>query len=170
MKSKGNIVFLGMMGSGKSSIGKIVSKKLGLNFYDIDAAIEDHVNMKISQIFVEKGESFFRKTEEKITMEILKKKNIVVALGGGSFLNKNIRNEVLKNHSSFWLHLDDQVIIQRIKNSSKRPVAFNKTKDGLVDLIKKRSKIYSKALFKVNCNKLTKEKIANNIIKTYERE
>ena len=101
MKSKKNLVFLGMMGSGKSSIGKIVSKELKLDFYDIDNIIEKHLKMKISEIFSKKGENFFRKIEEKITIDTLKKKNIVLALGGGSFLNKNIRSKILKNHLSF---------------------------------------------------------------------
>ena len=74
MKSKRNIVFLGMMGSGKSSIGKIVSKELKLDFYDIDNIIEKHLKMKISEIFLKKGENFFRKIEEKITIDTLKKK------------------------------------------------------------------------------------------------
>ena len=72
-KSKGNIVFLGMMGSGKTSIGKIISNKLKLDFYDVDNIIEEHLKMKISEIF-QKGEDFFRKIEEKITIDTLKKK------------------------------------------------------------------------------------------------
>ena len=98
MKSKENIVFLGMMGSGKTSIGLLVSKKLKLQFFDIDKCIEEQQKMKILDIFKEKGELFFRTLEEKITIDILQKKRIVVALGGGAFLNKNIRNEVLNNH------------------------------------------------------------------------
>ena len=74
MKSKGNIVFLGMMGSGKSSIGKLVSKKLNLNFFDVDLLIEEKLNMKISKIFENKGEKFFREFEEKLTLDTLKKK------------------------------------------------------------------------------------------------
>ena len=74
MKSKENIVFLGMMGSGKSSIGKIISKKLKLEFYDVDTIIEEHLKMKIYEIFSKKGEDFFRKIEEKITIDTLKKK------------------------------------------------------------------------------------------------
>ena len=105
MKSKGNIVFLGMMGSGKTSIGKIISNKLKLDFYDVDNIIEEHLKMKISEIFFKKGEGFFRKIEEKITIDTLKKKNIVLALGGGSFLNRNVRNEILKKHLSFWFYL-----------------------------------------------------------------
>ncbi len=170
MKSKKNIVFLGMMGSGKSSIGKIVSKELKLDFYDIDNIIEKHLKMKISEIFSKKGENFFRKIEEKITIDTLKKKNIILALGGGSFLNKNIRSKILKNHLSFWLYLNAYTLIKRIKNNPKRPIAFTATKEELVDLIKKRSKVYSKALFKIDCNNLTKKEIAKKIMKIYENK
>ena len=70
MKSKKNLVFIGMMGSGKSSIGSIVSKKLNLNFFDIDQLIEDDQKMKISKIFEIKGEVSFRDIEKKITLNI----------------------------------------------------------------------------------------------------
>ena len=73
MKSKENIVFLGMMGSGKSNIGYLVSKKLKLDFKDIDLIIEDKLQMTISDIFRIKGEKFFRNFEEKITLKLLKK-------------------------------------------------------------------------------------------------
>ena len=76
MESKKNIVFLGMMGSGKTSIGILVSKKLNLQFYDIDQIIEKDLGMSISEIFQKKGEKFFRNVEEKITLKFLKKKNI----------------------------------------------------------------------------------------------
>ena len=169
MKSKENIVFLGMMGSGKSSLGSLISKKLNLDFYDTDNVIEKKTGMKISKIFKEKGESFFRRVEEKISLEILKKDNIVIALGGGAFLNKKIMEEILKNHLSFWLKWNDKVLIQRIKNSQKRPLAFNLDDNELTNLIKKRSKIYSKAKFKINCNSLTKNQIVNKIMNIYEK-
>ena len=169
MKSKENIVFLGMMGSGKSSLGSLISKKLNLDFYDTDNIIEKKTGMKISKIFKEKGEIFFRKVEEKISLEILKKDNIVIALGGGAFLNKKIMEEILKNHLSFWLKWNDKVLIQRIKNSQKRPLAFNLSDNELTNLIKKRSKIYSKAKFKINCNNLTKNQIVNKIMNIYEK-
>ena len=169
MKSKENIVFLGMMGSGKSSIGSLISKKLNLDFYDTDKEIEKKIGMKISKIFKEKGEPFFRKFEEKISLEILKKTNIVIALGGGAFLNKKIMDEILKNHLSFWLKWNDKILIERIKNSAKRPLAYNLDNNELSDLIKKRSKIYSKAKFKINCDNLTKNQIIDKIINIYEK-
>ena len=168
MESSKNIVFLGMMGSGKTSIGFLVSKKLKLDFYDVDNYIEKKLDMKISEIFQNKGEVFFRKEEEKITLNILKKKKCIVALGGGAFINKNIRNEVLKNHISFWLELESSTLLNRIKNSTKRPLAVNKTNNDLKKIIKKRTKYYSKALFKVNCNNQTKKEVVNKILEIYE--
>tara|TARA_B100001057_G_scaffold484959_1_gene563902 strand:+ start:527 stop:1039 length:513 start_codon:yes stop_codon:yes gene_type:complete len=168
MKSGKNIVFLGMMGSGKTSIGFLVSKKLKLDFFDIDKQIEEKLEMKISNIFNNKGERFFRSYEEKITLDILKKKNIVIALGGGAFMNKNVRNEVLKNHVSFWLKLRSDILIKRIKNSTKRPLAINSSNIDLKNMIKERSKFYTKALFDIDCNNKPKSEIVNKIIDIYE--
>ncbi len=168
MHLKKNLVFLGMMGSGKSSIGFLVSKKLNLKFIDIDNIIEDEVGMKISDIFKSKGENYFRNLEEKITLKILKTNKVVVSLGGGGFLNEKIRDEVLTNHFSFWLNWESKILLKRIKNSEKRPIILNSTDQEITNLIKKRSKIYMKAEFKIDCNKLTKNEIVKKITKIYE--
>ncbi|MDC0850762.1 shikimate kinase [Candidatus Pelagibacter sp.] len=168
MKSKENLVFLGMMGSGKSSIGSLIAKKLRLDFIDVDKEIEKELGMSISKIFETKGENYFRKFEEKITLKILKINSTVISLGGGAFINKVIRKEVLKNHISFWLNWDNEILVNRIKNSKKRPLALNSTENELIDLIKKRSNIYSKALYKIKCEKLSKNEIVKKILKMYE--
>ena len=164
MKSKENLIFLGMMGSGKSSIGLLVAKKLKLEFVDIDKEIENEIGLSISKIFELKGENYFRKFEEKITLKKLKLKSKVISLGGGAFINNIIRKEILKNHISFWLNLDDKILIKRIKNSKKRPVAFNASDNELIELIKKRSNIYSKALYKIKCDNLSKNAIVKKIL------
>ena len=168
MKSKENLVFLGMMGSGKSSIGLITSKKLKLNFFDVDKVIENDQKMKISKIFETKGEDFFRQIENKITLNILRNEKGVIALGGGAFLNNDIKKEVLKNHLSFWLNWEIDTLIDRIKDSKKRPLALNSNKNELIEIIKKRSIIYSKALYKINCDNFSKHEIVKKIIKIYE--
>tara|TARA_Y100000591_G_C21621662_1_gene588167 strand:+ start:204 stop:719 length:516 start_codon:yes stop_codon:yes gene_type:complete len=169
MKSGENLVFLGMMGSGKTSIGLIVSKKLKIDFIDIDQEIERELGIKITEIFNTKGENYFRNIEEKITLKILKKKkNSVISLGGGTFLNKNIKKEILENHLSFWLMCSNKTLINRIKKSKKRPIAYDSTTNELIELIKKRSNIYSKALYKINCENFTKNEIAEKIINIYE--
>ena len=168
MNLKKNLVFLGMMGSGKSSIGNLISKKLNLLFIDIDNLIEDEANMSISNIFEKKGEDFFRNLEEKITLKSLKKADNVISLGGGGFINKKIRKEVLTNHLSFWLYWDELTLLKRIQNSKRRPLAFKSTDQEIKKLIKNRSKIYTKAHFKINCNNHTKTEIVKKIIKIYE--
>ena len=87
---KENLVFLGMMGSGKSSIGSLVSKNLNINFIDVDYEIEKKTGLEVSQIF-EKGEKYFREIEEIETLKILKNTNTVISLGGGAFLNNKIK-------------------------------------------------------------------------------
>jgi shikimate kinase len=124
MKSKENLVFLGMMGSGKSSIGLLIAKKLKIKFIDVDKEIERELGLSISKIFETKGEDYFRKFEEKITLNLLKINSVVVSLGGGAFMNKVIRKEILKNHISFWLNWNNETLLNRIKNSKKRPLGY----------------------------------------------
>ena len=168
MKSKKNLILIGMMGSGKSTIGSLVSKKLNIKFIDIDNVLENDSNMKITEIFEKKGENFFRNLEEKVTLKLLNSNNNVISLGGGGFINEKIRKEVLKNNFSFWLNCTTQTLLNRIKNNKKRPIAFNLSNDELTELIAERAKIYSKAQFKINCYKLTKTEIVNKILKIYE--
>ena len=91
-----------------------------------------------------------------------------MSLGGGAFMNKVIRNEILKNHISFWLNWDNETLLNRIKNSKKRPLAFNSTENELIDLIKKRSNIYSKALYEIKCDNLSKSEIVKKVLNNYE--
>ena len=168
MKSKENLVFLGMMGSGKSSIGSMIAKKLKLDFVDIDKEIENELGMSIRKIFETKGENYFRKFEEKVTLKKLKLNTTVISLGGGAFTNKDIRKEVIKNHLSFWLNWNYEILLNRIKNSKKRPIAFNATDNELIDLIKKRSNIYSKALYEIKCDRMSKNEIVKKVLKNYE--
>ena len=168
MKSKKNLVFLGMMGSGKTTIGSLVAKKLKLNFIDIDREIEKKLKTTIKKIFENKGEDYFRKVEEQTTLKKLKLNSSVISIGGGAFINKNIREEVTKNHLSFWLNWDTEILLNRIKNNKKRPLTVGVSDDALINLVRKRSSIYSKALYEVKCNNLSKDQIVNNIIKIYE--
>ena len=157
-----------MMGSGKSSIGLIVSKKLNIEFIDVDHEIEKKLNMKISKIFENDGEKYFRKIEEEMTLKILKNKKTVISLGGGGFLNNKIEKEILDKHISIWLNWDSKTLVNRIKKSKKRPVAFKSSKNELLQLIKGRNLIYSNALYKIDCENLSKNEIVNNILKIYE--
>ena len=168
MKSKKNIVLIGMMGSGKSTIGKILSKKLNISFIDIDRKIEEVESLSISDIFRKNGENYFRKIEEKISLKYLKSENNVISLGGGGFINSSIRRFCQKTCLSFWLNWKNETIIKRIYKSKKRPIVMNLTKDKINNLIKERSKIYELSNYKINCDKLDKVQIINKILDIYE--
>ena len=168
MKSKKNLVLVGMMGSGKSTIGTLISKKLNIKFIDIDNVLENDSKMKIAEIFEKKGENFFRNLEEKITLKLLRSTNSIISLGGGSFINEKIRKEILVNNFSFWLNCDAKTLLKRIKKNKKRPITFNLNDSEILELIEIRTKIYSKAQFKINCHKLKKTEIVNKILKIYE--
>ena len=170
MKSKKNLVLIGMMASGKSTIGYLISKRLNINFVDIDKIIEKEMKMKIYDIFKKKGEFFFRKLEEKTTIDFLKSYNNVISLGGGGFLNKKIRDEIISHHLSFWLNWEAKTLINRINKNKTRPLAANLSNLEINDLILSRSKIYSKANFEIDCNKKTKNEIIKKILDLYENK
>ena len=156
MKKK--IVLIGMMGSGKSTIGRILSKTLKLNFIDTDVLIEKKCGLKIKEIFDKYGEKYFRDKEEKIVLNILlnDKKPCVLALGGGAFLNKKLQKVVLQKTISVWLDTNIELIYKRCKKSNKRPLLYEnndkKLKKIIINLLKIRNPIYSKAKFIVKTN------------------
>ena len=158
-----------MMGVGKSTIGKIISKKLSFDFVDIDKLIEEKEGCSINIIFKNEGESYFRKVEKEITFNELMKKNTVISLGGGTFLNKSIRRAIKINCISFWVDVSAEILVKRLKKTKKRPLLFKK---NLTETINKiylnRKKIYNEANFRVKCNFLQPENIANKILKLYE--
>ena len=168
MKSKKNIVLIGMMGSGKSLIGKILSKKLSLEFVDIDNKIEISEKKTISDIFKNNGEKYFRKIEEYISLNYLALENKIISLGGGGYINPLIRKKSSKNCITIWLNWKNETIIKRIHNSKKRPLAMSLNSNEINKLIIKRSKIYNLSDYKINCDKLDKFQIVKKIIKIYE--
>ena len=169
MKIKKNLVLLGMMGAGKTRIGKCVARRLKINFFDIDKLIEKKNEMKITKIFETKGEIYFRKEEEFITIKYLNNKGSVISLGGGGFINDKIREKILSECISMWLNVNLETIYKRLKNSKTRPLLNNNNHDGLNKLFLERKKIYSLANHKINCDNLDVNKISNKIIKLYEK-
>ena len=167
---KKNLVLTGMMGVGKSTVGKNLALKLSYNFVDIDRTIESREGSTINLIFKNKSESYFRKLENEISLEKLKKKNSVISLGGGAFLNKSIRREVKNTSVSFWLDVDVSELIKRLKKTKKRPLLYNKNLNVTVNKIYlERKKTYSEADFRIKCNFLGPDKIVDKILKLYEK-
>jgi len=166
---KKNLVLTGMMGVGKSTIGKRLSRKLKRKFIDVDKIIELEEKNTIKEIFEKKGESYFRKIEKKITLQVLKKDNLVIALGGGAFLNASIRKEIKNTCLSFWLDLNIPSLILRLKNVKKRPLLDeNNLAKSINEIYSKRKKIYNESNFRIKCNSTNKDEIVYKIIKLYE--
>ena len=167
---KKNLVLLGMMAVGKTTLGKIVAKKQELKFIDIDTSIEKKNSMTIKEIFKKKGENFFRMEEEKEVLKSLEKNNCVIALGGGAFMNKTLRENILKNSISIWLNVDIKTLSKRVKWNQKRPLLKQESNQKkLTELYTERKDIYKLADHKIVCDKLSKENIAKKIIALYEK-
>jgi len=146
INNKLNICLCGMMGSGKSAIGRILANKLDYNFIDIDRMIEINAKKSIKKIFEEDGEEYFRDLEEKMTINILEHKESIVSLGGGAVINKNIRNSIKKNSYNIYLNVDVNILTKRLENSKTRPLIYKKNlKKELINLISIREKFYRKA-------------------------
>ena len=158
------------MGVGKSTVGKALSKHLSMEFIDIDKVIEKKLKSTIQKIFEQKGESFFRKLEEKITLEEIRKNNKIISLGGGAFMNKKIRDCVLSHTKSFWLNLNTDRLAKRLNNSKKRPLLISKNiKTTIEKIYGERKSSYSLANYKIDCNNLSADLIVNKIVKIYEK-
>ena len=164
MKLNKNLILIGMMASGKSTIGRLLAKKLNLKFFDTDFIIEKKAKMKIVEIFQKKGEPYFRNLEKKIILNLLNKNNCVISLGGGAFINEVVRKVSQKDNTTIWLNWSLKTLIDRIKKNNKRPVASNLSNNELKDLLIYRSKIYSKANYKIDCENMQKTEIVNKII------
>ena len=146
INNKLNITLCGMMGAGKSSIGRILANKLDYNFIDVDKIIEIEDKKTIKKIFEEDGEAFFRDQEERITLNSLNIKKTIISLGGGAIINKNIRNFIKKKSYNIYLKVDIDILVKRLQNSKTRPLIYKKNlKKELINLIKFREKFYRKA-------------------------
>ncbi|MDC1053691.1 shikimate kinase [Alphaproteobacteria bacterium] len=146
INNKLNISLSGMMGSGKSAIGKILANKLDYNFIDVDRMIEIDAEKTIKKIFEEDGEEYFRDLEEKITINVLEHKETIVSLGGGAIINKKIRSSIKKNSYNIYLNVDVDILTKRLQNSKTRPLIYKKNlKKQLINLISVREKFYRKA-------------------------
>ena len=161
------IVLIGMMGSGKTSVGKELAKKLNVDFIDIDEEIEKKYQMNIPEIFKTKGESFFRRIEQNISCKLISGKPCVISIGGGGFLNKKIRSKIKINAISIWINTGLDKIYQRLnKSKNKRPLLnYINLKKSIKEIYDERKPIYKKADYKIQIKSDNKKIIVENILK-----
>ena len=161
------IVLIGMMGSGKTSVGKELAKKLDLAFIDIDQEIEKKYKITISEIFQTKGEFFFRKIEEKMSCELINGNPCIISLGGGGFLNKRVRHKIEKKGISIWINTGLKQIYQRLyKSKNKRPLLnYKNLKKSIKEIYDSRKLIYKKADYTIQTKSDNKKTIVDKITK-----
>ncbi len=164
--TKKNICLIGLMGSGKSLIGRDLSKLYKKDFFDSDNEIEKKLGKKINLIFKDHGENFFREIEEKVCLKLLNLEDCIISLGGGSIINAKIRNLLKKNSYSIYLKVNIDILVERLKKTDKRPLLKNvDIKEKLNELYISRNRYYNNADLIIDNNF---EK--NNIIKNIQKE
>ena len=141
-----SIVLIGLMGCGKSTIGKMLSDRIGVSISDTDKIIENEVGKKIYQIFNNYGEEYFRKVEEKVIERVLNNTAHVISTGGGSILSPKTRSLIKSKSCSIWVQCDVHIIVKRITNEETRPLLKNRNVlDTLIEKNEERIKFYSQA-------------------------
>ena len=164
--SNSNIILIGIMGVGKSTIGASIAKSLNLEFYDTDEQVEKYEKKSINRIFEDSGEVYFRSVEQTVTLNLLKKERCIIAFGGGTFINEKIRNAVSEDSISVWLREDVNIILKRLLKNEKRPLIKNNPSLVINKLINDRYPIYNFADIKIDCNNENLKEIKLRIINT----
>ncbi|MGX5666990.1 shikimate kinase [Rhizobium daejeonense] len=160
-----NLVFVGLMGAGKSAIGRMVAGQLGLPFVDTDVEIERVSRMTISELFAAYGEDEFRALETRVIKRLLKSGPRVVSTGGGAFINEKTRRQIEKGGISLWLNADLDVLWERVNKRDHRPLLKTENpKKTLEDLMQKRYPVYALADISVVSRDVRKEIIANEVL------
>ncbi|WP_455474113.1 shikimate kinase [Bartonella sp. B30(2025)] len=164
------LVFVGLMGTGKSTIGKHVATMLNLPFYDSDQEIERATQMTITELFQNYGESEFRALEQRIILNLIKKSPLVLATGGGAYINENIRKAIHENAISIWLKTDLNILMKRVSRRPTRPLLQTENpKETMRKLMEQRYPIYAKANLTINSYKKSCHAVAQNAIKSVQR-
>lgn len=166
-----NIVLVGMMGAGKSYIGAKLAKLLvHFSYVDTDALIEKKARKTITEIFAKHGEEYFRKLEADVIKQIAAKKNQIISIGGGAYINHDNIRALRQNSLTFYLKAPASELFYRIKNETYRPILNeNFTLETVETLLNKRQKYYMQADFIIDTNNMPAYVIIDNIIGEYEK-
>lgn len=160
-----SLVLVGMPGSGKSSIGRRLGQRLGLDFSDADVEIEQAANMTIPELFQTKGEAEFRKGEQKVISRLLDAGPQVIATGGGAFMNAETRERVRQHGISIWLKADIETLLKRVRRKSNRPLLQNADPEGtLRNLLAAREATYAEADLTVTSAEVPHEEVVEAIV------
>jgi shikimate kinase len=164
-----NIYLVGFMGTGKTSVAKILAGRLKMQFVEMDSEIEKREDKPITRIFSEEGEDYFRKAEKETTAEISKKDNLVVSCGGGVVLDEDNIEKLKKTGIVICLWAGPNTIYERVKEKKHRPLLnVENPKKRIEELLEARRPFYEKSDYSIDTSNLSLEEAANKIIKIIE--
>ncbi|MGN0015039.1 MAG: shikimate kinase [Candidatus Gastranaerophilaceae bacterium] len=164
-----NIVLVGLSGTGKTTVGKILKIKLqNFSLIDTDAIIVEEENRSINNIFAESGEDFFRNLETKAAQKASQQQNAIVSTGGGIVLREKNIDLLKQNGIIFYLKTSPEILAKRLKYDSSRPLLkTDDIKSKLENMLKVRGSLYEKADVIINTDDLSPEETANEIVRIY---
>lgn len=162
---KKSLVLVGLMGAGKTSIGRRLANDLNLRFTDADTEIENAARLTISEIFAQHGEDYFRAGERKVIKRLLKDGPQILATGGGAYMNEQTRKEVKTRGVSIWLKADLDLLLARVTRRDHRPLLMNGDPEIIMRrLIEERYPVYAQADITVTTREAPHEEIVGEII------
>lgn len=171
--SRPNLVLSGFMGTGKSTVGRILAERLGMRFADTDACIEAESRMAVSEIFRLQGEPAFREIEHEMCKRLAGGQNQVIATGGGALLNPDSRQALEQTGVVVLLTCDQRVLLKRLQESARRgerPLLRDDLETTIARILQQRDPIYSSIALKVDTTHLTPEEAADAVSRLYLAE
>ena len=161
-----SLVLVGLMGAGKSTVGRRLASRLGLPFYDADHEIESAAGMTIPDIFQHYGESYFRDGERRVIARLLQEGPVVLATGGGAFMNEETRARISERGISVWLRADLPVLMRRVRKRANRPLLQNPDPEGTMrKLMELRHPVYATADVTVDSHEVPHDRVVVDVLK-----
>ncbi|SIQ35838.1 shikimate kinase [Rhizobium sp. RU20A] len=160
-----NLVFVGLMGAGKSAIGRLVAQAMTIPFVDSDHEIERVSRMTITELFAAYGEAEFRQLETRVIKRLLRSGPRVVSTGGGAYINENTRRHIKKSGLSVWMNADLDVLWERVNKRDTRPLLKTENpKQTLANLMDARYPIYAEADLSVMSRDVSKDVMVDEVL------
>jgi shikimate kinase len=167
---KKSIALVGLMGAGKSSIGRRLAKRLGMPFVDADEAIEEAAGLTVTEIFEKYGEAQFREGERRVIARLIHGPPSIIATGGGAFVDAGTRALILEECIAIWLDGDLDVLAERVGRRNDRPLLIGKEpREVLRELAAKRNPFYAEAHLRIRSDAVAHERIVDSIIEALPR-
>jgi len=161
-----SLVLVGMMGAGKTTVGRKLAQRLDLPFVDADHEIERAAGKTIPEIFADHGEPYFRDGERRVIARLLGEGPQVLATGGGAFMNQQTRAEIARRGVSIWLKADLPLLMKRVKRRSNRPLLANDDPDAVMQrLMADRYPVYAQADVSVECRDVAQSAMVNDVMR-----